>query len=885
MKRLEYLQNAQALLARLVSEVNVANSGGHFDINKVAEDFYVPILSALFECNDLKNQNRDLANFPAVDLGSKKSRLSFQITSDRSSGKVVETLKKFREHNLQTQYDEVYILVITNKQKSYTSSALEAQIKALPIEFSPDKHIIDYSDISERISQSDTSTIKTISDILEGEFAREDSHKKFNRDLQSFLEIGRSKIAYEKKTKKYIPSVFVESCSTKDAVRLFANPLFFHRKIDDSIDRLRFDGFNELLDLAGIDRVEDRLEAAWTREQPESLEELSSKLKSQRAALSNFKEAISPFAWGGDKQNRYKPAASNKSEWQLFSYQIESSGSGIKSRIDDAIEEIDIAQAKIFLVTGMAGQGKTNFVCDLIENQFQKFEIPSIFIPARDLNYCPAPNRIFQFIVNNKYAPKVTSLHELLELFDLIATENQKPFVIAIDGINEVGALNEFNAELKIFLDALCQYESVKVLLTCRSEFFEQRFSTLLDEPFADKIYRVQDLKSNMSEASKERLLKAYFEHFSISLRLSESAANFLKDDLLLLRIFCEKNEGAQKEFVSEIYKGDLFEGYLQLRASTFSRDHQRNIVPTLYKIAKAMIEAEEFSNISLQQFEQSEIEIIDQLIADDIVLRREVPEPGLSSIGAENISFTYDELRDYIIAEYVVSELSNSSIEEVRSLFERLPNLTIREGLFRYVYILSRMRSNVCAIQVCEESKDFLSQYALNLHMIQPSVQNSSDADKVRQLLQLPQHKKQLADVVFFLFGRRDETHVLSVKILVDHINSLTDSECEMFMKAAFSHPHDYERERWRERIGRFIEPVVDFSDEKIAGINEFVLAFALQVSGFADWETCEKFKNRMEQYIRSGLEHNSFKHLAATTSPTIAHLVAEVHLSKGSM
>ena len=416
------------------------------------------------------------------------------------------------------------------------------------------------------------------------------------------------------------------------------------------------------------------------------------------------------------------------------------------------------------------------------------------------------------------------------------------------------------------------------MLITCRSEFFEQRFATLLDEPFAGQIYRIQDLKSNMSEASKERLLAAYFEHFSISLRLSDKAADFLKSDLLLLRIFCEKNEGSEGDFVSDIYKGDLFEGYLQMRAKNFSIEHKRNIVPALYKIAKTMLDTDNFTNVSMQNFKQSELDLIDQLITDDIVLRREVPEAGLSSIGAENVSFTYDELRDYIIAEYVVSELSEQGIEEVRALFERLPGLPIREGLFRYVYILARMRSKELVIKLCEESDDFLTQYALNIHMIPPNFQRPSDAEKVRELLMSSEHERHVRNLAFLLFGRRDETHILNVAILVEHVNSLNDAQCESFMKAAFSNPQDYRREHWMERIGRFIDPIIDFSDTDIGKLNEAVFAFALQVSGFSNWETKERFTNRVEQFVQSGLKQNSINRLKGAKSQIIARLVEEV-------
>jgi hypothetical protein len=54
-------------------------------------------------------------NFPAIDLGCKTSRTSIQITSDSSSSKVLETLKKFESHGLGNDFDSLYVYVITDR--------------------------------------------------------------------------------------------------------------------------------------------------------------------------------------------------------------------------------------------------------------------------------------------------------------------------------------------------------------------------------------------------------------------------------------------------------------------------------------------------------------------------------------------------------------------------------------------------------------------------------------------------------------------------------------------------------------------------------------------------------------------------------------------------
>ncbi|WP_413769299.1 SMEK domain-containing protein, partial [Vibrio vulnificus] len=95
------------------------------------------MLATALNCPDLQNQNRIRMNFPAADLGCKTSRVSIQITSDASSAKICETLKKFDSHNLGSDFDDIYIYVITERQKSYTSQQLMQSVENLSIAFDP----------------------------------------------------------------------------------------------------------------------------------------------------------------------------------------------------------------------------------------------------------------------------------------------------------------------------------------------------------------------------------------------------------------------------------------------------------------------------------------------------------------------------------------------------------------------------------------------------------------------------------------------------------------------------------------------------------------------------------------------------------------------------
>ena len=883
MTRQELLQRSSALLGRFAHEVKVANAMGRFDINTVAEDFLIPIFAIAFNCPDLCNQNRIQMNFPAVDLGCKNSRTSIQITSDASSSKVLETLEKFKSHSLSSVFDSLYVYVITERQKSYTSQKLAEAANRLSIEFDPSSDILDYKDLSKRLGKLTNEQLESINCYLEAEFKKTDANLQFRSNLDAFLGVSQQKIEDEKRTKKYIPSVFVEISETKEDMRYFANPMFFYRKIDDDIQRIDLSHFNKLLCMAKIDPIADNLREITTLEAPNSLVELQARLVQQSTALEAIQEHVSPFSWYGDRAERFVPSNYLTGYWEVFRHSIQSSGSGVFRSLEKASNKIGIAQAKIFLITGMAGQGKTNFVCDLIENQFRAFEVPSIFIPGRSLNDYTGPNRILSYITNNRFAPDVASLHDLFTLLNNVAEEYQKPFVIVIDGINEVGELDGFVAELRVFLEALCQYDFVKIVLTCRSEFFDHKFAGVLEPQFSEHLYRVQNLRKEMSDGNKSRLLSAYLHHFQIKATFSRHAKEFLGNDFILLRMFCEINEGKNIGYVPDIYKGDIFERYLTMKINEFPTSSRQKALHTLYKICSRMLVEENFSQISVGGGDEPEQEIIEQLIGEDIILRREVPSSGLASLGTENVSFTYDELRDFLLAYYTVVELSASHITQVKDIFEKIPEWPIYEGFFRYTYVLARKQSCDEVLAVCEASDDFYKHYLNNLSLLSADIQSPEDVERVENVLKNSTAERNLRRVAWFLFRKREESEYLNIQILLDHVSSLDDEESERFFRAMFSGSFDFRDSNWRDKVSDLLDSFNKLSRDEKLKLGVPVLALVLHFVPYARWDEKEATLNFFEKFQLTQEVGDAIKACQNAASVNVKNYLREIAEERG--
>lgn len=147
----EKIENIKHLLNSLETEIEYDNAGGNYDVNKYAEDFYKGLINLICSNWKMVNLNEITDNYPAIDLGDKDARIGIQITSDTSIEKIKETFEKFYRHNLDKEYNTVYILTI--KQKKIPSKTIT--LTQNTIGFNKNKHIIDNTDLLKWIRESD----------------------------------------------------------------------------------------------------------------------------------------------------------------------------------------------------------------------------------------------------------------------------------------------------------------------------------------------------------------------------------------------------------------------------------------------------------------------------------------------------------------------------------------------------------------------------------------------------------------------------------------------------------------------------------------------------------------------------------------------------------
>jgi hypothetical protein len=107
----------------------------------------------------------DIVNYPAIDLGDETAKIAFQITTQKDSEKVKDTIAKFNNHKLYEKYDRLILFVIGKKQDSYTTT-FDTQDK---FSFNKNADIWDDNFLIKEINKLSTSKLEKIFQFLKDE--------------------------------------------------------------------------------------------------------------------------------------------------------------------------------------------------------------------------------------------------------------------------------------------------------------------------------------------------------------------------------------------------------------------------------------------------------------------------------------------------------------------------------------------------------------------------------------------------------------------------------------------------------------------------------------------------------------------------------------------
>lgn len=134
-----------------------------FDNNVLSHHFLCRLLNGLYGYK-LELMDRIQSNFPAIDLGDTENRKAYQVTTEKSGTKVQHTLDKFVEHELHAKFDKLKVLVIGERQGSYTALTIPKEIT-----FDPGEDIIDLGNLVKDAEALTTPELEKLAPIFDEE--------------------------------------------------------------------------------------------------------------------------------------------------------------------------------------------------------------------------------------------------------------------------------------------------------------------------------------------------------------------------------------------------------------------------------------------------------------------------------------------------------------------------------------------------------------------------------------------------------------------------------------------------------------------------------------------------------------------------------------------
>ncbi|MEZ5417445.1 MAG: SMEK domain-containing protein [Vicinamibacterales bacterium] len=668
----EALEKISKALAVLAHQTHSENLTGLFSKNRLSEDLLLPLFQIALAAPNLRNVNRDRLNYPDVDLVDDRRRIAIQVTTERTAAKISSTLSSFTKARRNKRYGRLVFFLLTDRVPRYSAKNIRAWKRArggATFRFDPVRDILAIPNLFSLIQGLPQKSVFQVAELL----AQSVIGERFVDVAAHIKAQAQGQLELEKRSTKYIPDVFVETRDTKSLARSFAHPVLFLGRTTDSLKRINLPGTNRFLAKAGLPPFPSlTLPAEGALATLEDADAVAADLTAQASGLSAKAVRFEKLKYDDPPPSpidkRHRPF------YEANKYHLQNVGWGLRYRLDDIIEETAASRASVFILTGRAGQGKTNFVCDLVERFLWKHDIPCAYLSGRRISHSQSAD-LHDIVTRLIFDAEVASFRDAAKLLSEHAIRARKPFVLVIDGLNEHHRLTEFALQLEAFIETVLEFPNLKLLLTCRSEYFQQRFGQLTTGSLKTRTLLVEANELRLEDEAYADMMTAYFDFFGVDKsRVSAHVLKSLRHDILLLRFFCEaygtrnKESDYRQPWIRSIYRDEIFGIYLKRKLGTADAFHQRvtgtpnpigqpqELMSVLEHVLRHMLTTWRFADVPATVIPLSLHTALFALLDEDLILRRDAPDASSPFAAAsDTINFTFDEFRDYLLAQFLL--------------------------------------------------------------------------------------------------------------------------------------------------------------------------------------------------------------------------------------
>lgn len=334
-------------------------------------------------------------------------------------------------------------------------------------------------------------------------------------------------------------------------------------------------------------------------------------------------------------------------------------------------QPLNLYFAKLLLLKGKGGIGKTHSLCDIVINNIKKGIPALLFFGEYFRDKSP------EEVILERLSLRNISFDDFLYSLNCIGDRLNKYILICIDAINEVNDNNYWNDYLNSFTEKIKKYSYVKFIISCRSLYLNE----ILSEEIIKK-YIVKEHNGFMN-LEQEAIFK-YFDFYKIKIpyenKLQEEFTN-----PLFLKLYCETLHEIQNDKIEYNIEDliSLLENFFKIKNKKIAIKFSDYISPKdnialecSIRIAESML----IKNLNylawkevkkiIKDFLENEIgekELSAKLILDELVSENILKEGNHDE---NTFSFAFEKLFDYLTAKYILDSTDISNLIENPSIY-----------------------------------------------------------------------------------------------------------------------------------------------------------------------------------------------------------------------
>lgn len=348
------------------------------------------------------------------------------------------------------------------------------------------------------------------------------------------------------------------------------------------------------------------------------------------------------------------------------------------------------AKTKASLIFGPAGIGKSHLLCDLCLNRIQNNE-PTVFLLGSHFADVDPVSFLKRSLDLSGFRDA-----QVLGALDAAGEAHGTRTMIIIDAINEGSHRDKWFNQLSAFITELNHYQNICLLLSCRSTYLQHIIPDTLG---GDALVRIEH---HGFRGFEHRAAEQYLSKQGIS----KPSAPILAPEFtnpLFLKTCCKALKSKSATSFPKGLRGitSLFDFYLESVEATVSRRKAYNsseeiVRDCLYAITEKLfpdsmsgIPIREARNV-INKFDPNSNKgesLFNELISEGVLA--EDISYSQSQRGKPVIRFTYERFSDHFIAERILSEYSEGTIDSIFSEGQPLGNALRNNRIYRFGGVL----------------------------------------------------------------------------------------------------------------------------------------------------------------------------------------------------